>query len=173
MSSSVPILLGAVLLVGVCLLLVRALRSYRRYRNEMVVTCPETQREVGVNVDARHAAITRSVGAGSLRLTDCTHWPEKQGCGQECLSQIEASPENCMVRKRLEAWYEGKTCAYCDKGFADIRWHEHKPALVSLEHKLLQWADVPAEAISEVLATHQPVCGTWGPRQRSVKPPWV
>jgi hypothetical protein len=155
MSPNVTILLGAVLIVGVCVLLVRALRSYLRYRNEMVVTCPETQRAVGVAVDVKRAAIT-----GSVRLTDCTRWPEKQECGQECLAELEASPESCMVRKRLEAWYEGKACAYCEKGFAGIRWHEHKPALVSPEHKLLQWADVPAEAMSEVLATHQPVCGT-------------
>lgn len=160
MSVGVRILVGAVLLIGLGLFLVRTLRSYLRYRNKMVVTCPETQRPVGVDVDARHAAITGSVGRESLRLTNCTRWPERQGCGQECLSQIEASPENCMVRKRLESWYQGKACACCDKGIGDIRWHEHKPALVSPDHKLLQWADVPAEAMSEVLATHQPVCGT-------------
>jgi len=155
MSVGVRILLGTVLLMGVGLFLIRFLRSYLRYRNEMVVICPETKREVGVVVDVKRAAIT-----GSVRLTDCTHWPEKQGCGQECLAELEASPESCMVRKRLEIWYGGKACACCDKGFVDIRWHEHKPALVSPDHKLLQWADVPAEEMSEVLKTHQPVCGT-------------
>jgi hypothetical protein len=24
-----------------------------------------------------------------LRLSECSRWPERQGCGQECLSQIE------------------------------------------------------------------------------------
>ncbi|MGW8320127.1 MAG: hypothetical protein ACWGSD_01100 [Thermodesulfobacteriota bacterium] len=67
MSFGVRILLGAVLLTGVGLFLVRILRSYRRYRNEMVVTCPETKREVGVVVDVKRAAII-----GSVRLTDCT-----------------------------------------------------------------------------------------------------
>ena len=155
MPVGVRILLGAVLFVGICLVLVRTLRSYVRYRNKMVLTCPETEREVGVAVDVKRAAIT-----GSVRLTDCTRWPEKQDCGQECLVELEASPESCMVRKRLETWYEGKACADCEKEFADIRWHEHKPALVSPDHKLLQWVDVPAEEMSEVLATHRPVCGT-------------
>ena len=155
MSVGVRVLIGAVLLIGVGLFLVRILRSYRRYRNEMVVTCPETKREVGVAVDLKRAALT-----GSVRLADCTRWPEKQGCGQECLAELEASPESCMVKKRLESWYEGKVCAYCDKGFGDIRWHEHKPALVNPDHKLLQWSDVPAEEMSKVLETCQPVCGT-------------
>jgi hypothetical protein len=160
MSAVVTILLVAILVIGTCLLSARILRSYLRYRNQMVVTCPETERQVGVDVDARRAAITGSVGKGSLRLTHCTRWPEKQDCGQECLSQIETSPEGCMVKKRLEAWYQGKTCACCDKGIGEIRWHEHKPALVSPDHNLLQWEDVGAEEVTEVLSSHQPVCGT-------------
>ena len=126
----------------------------------MVVTCPETETQVGVDVDAKYAAITGTLGSGSLRLTDCTRWPEKKDCGQECLAQLEASPESCMLKKQLEAWYEGKACAYCDKGFREIHWHEHKPALVSPDYQLLQWEDVPTEGMSEVLATHKPVCGT-------------
>ena len=160
MSLGTQILIGAVPVVVVCLLLARILRSYLRYKNRMVVTCPETDRTVGVDVDARHAAITCAVGRGSLRLTDCTRWPERQGCGQECLSQIEASPESCIIRKRLESWYEGKTCSCCERGIGVIRWHEHRPALVSPDYRLLQWEDVLAEEMSQVLATHKPVCGT-------------
>jgi hypothetical protein len=160
MALGVRTLLVAVLLIGLCWILVRALRSYLRFRNRMVVTCPETQTQVGVDVNAKHAAITSCLGKGSLQLVDCTHWPDRQGCGQECLSQIERSPESCMVRKRLEAWYEGKACAYCDKRFSVIHWHEHKPALVGPDHRLVQWEEVRAEDLSEVLATHRPVCGT-------------
>ena len=160
MPVGVHILVGAALVIGACLLLARVLGSYFRYKNKMVVTCPETQRPVGVDVDARYAAITGSVSRGSLRLSDCTRWPERQGCGQECLSQIEASPEGCMIKKRLESWYQGKTCSCCERGFGVIRWHEHKPALISPDHKLLQWKDVLAEEMSQVLATHEPVCGT-------------
>ncbi len=160
MSVGIRILLGALLLIGVCLLLVRVLRSYLRYRNKMVLTCPETEQPVGVDVDATRAALSGTVGKASLRLTDCTRWPEKQDCGQECLSQLEASPESCMVKKKLESWYEGKACACCDKGIGDIRWHEHKPALVGPDHRLLQWEDVPPEEMTDVLTTHQPVCGT-------------
>jgi hypothetical protein len=155
----VRILLWAILLAGLCLLLVRALRAYLRYKNRMVVTCPETETPVGVRVDARRAAISGSLGRGSLRLADCTRWPERQACGRECLLQIETSPESCMIRKRLESWYRGKSCACCDRGIGEIRWHEQKPALVGPDHRLLQWEDVPAEDLNGVLATHEPVCG--------------
>ena len=65
-----------------------------------------------------------------------------------------------MIKKRLESWYQGKACSCCERGFGVIRWHEHKPALISPDHKLLQWKDVLAEEMSQVLATHEPVCGT-------------
>ena len=160
MPVGVQIVLGAVLVSGLSWILVRTLRSYFRYMNRMVVTCPETRRPVGVVVNAKHAALTGTLGRGSLRLTDCTRWPERRNCGQECLSQIEASPEDCMIKKRLETWYEGKACSCCDKGIGPILWREHKPALMSPDHRLLQWEDVPAEEMTEVLATHQPICGT-------------
>lgn len=160
MAVGTRILLWALLLIGLCLLLARALRTYFRYRNRMAVVCPETNRPVGVRVDARHAAITGSLYRGSVRLNDCARWPERQGCGQECLSQISASPENCMIRKRLESWYRGKKCACCEKGIREIRWRDEKPALVGPDHRLLQWEDVAAENMNDVLATHQPVCGT-------------
>ena len=153
MSPNVTTLLGAVLIVGVCVLLVRALRSYLRYRNEMVVTCPETQRDVGVVVDVKRAAIT-----GSVRLTDCTRWPEKQGCGQECLAQIEASPSACLVRSMLDQWYAGSTCAVCGKNIGPIDWFKHKPALMRPDRRTVAWNEIPAETLPEVMATHFPVC---------------
>jgi hypothetical protein len=160
MLGPARILLTAVILIGLAWALVRSLRSYLRYKNRMVVTCPETDRQVGVDVDARRAAIRGVLGSGSLRLTDCTRWPERQACGQECLSQIEASPEACMIRKRLEGWYQGKACACCDKEIGEVHWHEHKPALLSPERMLLQWENVAAEEMARVLSTHEPVCGT-------------
>ena len=43
------------------------------------------------------AAITTAasalLGPPELRLTACSRWPEKAGCGQPCLSQIAASPQ--------------------------------------------------------------------------------
>src|SRR6188472_3964789 len=78
--------------------LVLALREFLRYRGTRVVTCPETRQPVAVRVDKEHAAVTSALGEEHLRLESCTRWPEKRHCGQECLAQIEESPEGCLVR---------------------------------------------------------------------------
>jgi len=43
-------------------------------------------------VDEGHAAATTALGDPELRLKGCSHWPEREQCGQECLSQIESAP---------------------------------------------------------------------------------
>jgi hypothetical protein len=91
-------------------------------------------------------------------LRDCSRWPERQGCGQECLKQIELSPDGCLVRHILGGWYEGKNCAICRKPFGEINWADHKPALLSPHGKNVEWAEIRAETVPDVLATHAPVC---------------
>jgi hypothetical protein len=64
------------------------LPAYRTYRRRRVVGCPETGGATGVHVDAARVARSAWMGPLDLRLTDCTRWPERSGCGQECLSQL-------------------------------------------------------------------------------------
>ena len=90
-------LLGAFFLVGLGAPYVfgrRLAAAWLTYRGRRVVVCPENRELVAVEVDARHAALTASQGRIDLRLDTCTRWPEKLGCGQECLGQIESAPEN-------------------------------------------------------------------------------
>src|SRR5512144_439621 len=91
------------------------LRAYRRYRGARVIVCPETRAPAAVELDARHAAATDLFGDADLRLQSCSRWPERQDCGQECLAQIEAAPEDCLARTILAKWYEGATCALCGR----------------------------------------------------------
>jgi hypothetical protein len=135
-----------------------ALSTYLKLRGTRVVTCPETSEPVAVEVDATRATLTAVLGKPSFRLTDCSRWPERQNCGQECLSQIEAAPENCLARAILTKWYQEKTCVLCNKPLGEIDWLEHKPALMSPEQKTVEWHDVRAEKLPEVLSTHLPVC---------------
>lgn len=84
------LLLGLFLfLVGVCLiLLLPALwgeRIYRTYREGRTVNCPETHAPVSVRFNALRAAWSGLAGPPKLRLTDCTRWPERADCGQECI----------------------------------------------------------------------------------------
>lgn len=77
------------LLVGACLiLLMPALwgkEIYNSYHDPRTVNCPETHAPVSVRFDALRAAITGLTGPPKLRLEDCSRWPERAGCGQECI----------------------------------------------------------------------------------------
>jgi hypothetical protein len=133
-------------------------KAYVKFRGKMVVTCPETKEGVAVDVDARHAAFTTVLNAPDLRLTDCTRWPERQDCGQECVRQIERSPEDCMVRVILTKWYQDKTCTYCGREFGQINWHDHKPALRNQHGDFVEWSDLPVEKLPKVLDAYKAVC---------------
>jgi hypothetical protein len=60
---------------------------YHQYSAPRAVTCPETRQQVGVTIDARYAATTGLCGTSDFRLSDCTRWPERAKCGQECLPE--------------------------------------------------------------------------------------
>jgi hypothetical protein len=109
-------------------------------------------------VDLRHALVTGTLGRPQFRLRDCSRWPEKAGCGQECLAQVEEQPEGCLVRHVLEGWYRGKACAYCGHTFDAVRWHDHKPGLRAPDGGFREWSQVPPDEVPTVLATHRPVC---------------
>jgi hypothetical protein len=103
----------AVLLIGaVAFAVTMAVRAYSRYRGKRVITCPETANHAAVHVNVVNAAREAVFGKHDIRLDQCSCWPERQNCGQECLSQIEADPEGCMVWHMVDDWYKGKSCAY-------------------------------------------------------------
>ena len=166
MATAIYLIIGLIVL-GVFYWVWRiGIKTYRKFRGKMLVTCPETHQTAGVAVDAKHAAIAAFYGQPDLRLKECTRWPERQNCGQECLAQIELSPENCLVRTMLTQWYQGKACVFCGKAFQQIDsydhravfWYDQKPALISPEGKLVEWLETPVETLPQALATHQPVC---------------
>jgi hypothetical protein len=59
---------------------------YEQYRGSRAVNCPENGQAVAVAFDAGHAAATRLVGKPALRLAECTRWPERADCGQQCIA---------------------------------------------------------------------------------------
>jgi len=60
---------------------------HHRYAGSRAVICPETRRQVAVRFDANHAAATGLTGRPDLRIADCTRWPARSHCGQECLPE--------------------------------------------------------------------------------------
>jgi hypothetical protein len=146
----------AVALAGIAI--VRLSSAWLRYRGARAITCPENHLAAGISLDAGHAALSGFAGSPDLRLSSCTRWPERAGCGQQCLAQIEASPEGCLVRNILLKWYEGKSCACCGRPFGAIEWVGQKPALLRADKVSVEWSLVPAERLTETLQTASPVC---------------
>jgi hypothetical protein len=133
-------------------------RVCSRYRGTKLVTCPETGRPAIVEVDALHASLTSTVGLPDIRLQNCSRWPLKEQCVQECLTELDVAPGQCLVSGVLMRWYGGKKCCYCCKPFEELHWTDHRPALRSPEASLVSWNAVPVDNLSMVLETHLPVC---------------
>ncbi|HEY7862583.1 MAG TPA: hypothetical protein VIE39_02925 [Thermoanaerobaculia bacterium] len=150
----VLMLLGAVLYPR----LREAATAWRRARDRRVIVCPETGRAEGVALDSTGAAKAAFLGGESFQLSSCTRWPERAGCGQECLSQIASTPDGCSIRARLEQWYSGKRCAFCGLSFTAIGWLDHKPGLLDPQRNVVEWSDIRAEALPEALERCRPIC---------------
>lgn len=161
MTVSVLFIIIAILALAVVLFVIRAvpgLRAYFTFRGKHLVTCPETHEPQAVNIAAGEAAVGAFLNEPTLRLVECSRWPERQNCGQDCLQQIEADPENCLVWNVVSKWYEGKSCVFCRKPISPLQHLDHAPALLGQDFRTSEWKNIPPEQLPKVFATHQPVC---------------
>jgi len=158
MSSDLYLITFIVSLAALYFVAPFVIGTYLRYRGQRVITCPETRMPAAVEVDARRAALTAVTSEPELRLKSCSRWPHREDCGQECLREVELSPEDCLLRHILTSWYAGKKCTSCGTQFGEIRWLDHKPSLMSAEGETLEWNRVPPEKVPDALATHLPLC---------------
>lgn len=156
MSVSLVLLALAALGVVATIALIPVLRVYRGTR---LVACPETKRPAAVELDPVRAALSLFGNRhGRLRLSDCSRWPEKAGCDQECLAEVERDPQACLVQRIAARWYRGQSCVFCGKPIPEVTWAEHRPALLSPDRVTVSWKDVKPESLPDLFATHKPVC---------------
>ncbi len=81
-------LIGALLMLGAAyVLLPIAWDAYHSYTHRKWLVCPETGDKMAVKLDAWRAARTSLVGEPKLAVWDCTRWPARRYCGQECLAK--------------------------------------------------------------------------------------
>ena len=157
MNTALYLLAALVAIAAVCFLFTPIMRLYLKFRGTRVVQCPDNDRPAAVKVDSMRAALS-AFGERDLHLNQCSRWPEKRDCGQDCLRQVEAAPEDCLVRTMLTRWYAERNCAVCGKALHAVDWLEHKPALMTPDRKTVEWAEIAPETVPEVLKTHLPVC---------------
>jgi hypothetical protein len=70
-----------------------AMAAYRRYRGVRRVECPATGTPAEIELDAVTAAVTATTGEPLVTVARCSHWPDRKGCGQECLAHLDEAEE--------------------------------------------------------------------------------
>lgn len=138
----------------------RGLRTYFQLRGKRLVTCPESHQTAAVDIDAEQAAREAFAHKPRMQLTQCSNWPDRKDCGQQCLREVEMSPSDCLVRNIVIDWFSDKKCVYCGKSIAEVKewWVDHKPALLTPERYIIAWNEFPAEKLPELFAKCDPVC---------------
>jgi len=163
--------LGAFLLTGLPLAL--SLQNYYRNRGRQSVTCPDSGQPAEVEVDRPFAFQTALRGVEHSRLQACSRWPEKGDCGQECLEQLEDSPEN--IDRFLTKWYEGKTCVICQRALTPSDWRRSRLAVLNRQQQLFELRQMFLEDLQSALQEMRPLC--WNchqeERQRQAVPPRI
>ena len=70
--------------------LIHGIRVYFRFRGTRLVTCPEAHQTAVVEVAARPMGIEEILDEPCLRVSECSRWPMREACGQDCLRQVES-----------------------------------------------------------------------------------
>ncbi len=161
-------LIGACLVTGLPVAV--SLQNYYKNRGRQAVKCPDSGQPADVEVDRKFAFWAALRGQEHSRLESCSRWPEKGDCGQECLAQLDASPEN--VDRLLTKWYEGKSCAICTRALTPSDWRGSRLAVLDQEHQLFELRQLQLEELQSALENKRPLCWSChqGERARQAVP---
>ena len=146
--------LGAILVTGGPVAM--SLQNYYANRGRQPVKCPDNGEATDVELDHGYAFRTALRGQEHSRLASCSRWPEKGDCGQECLAQIDQSPEN--LERLFSNWYAGKSCAVCIRPLTPADWRQNRVGLLNQNHELFELCDLPADNLEGALAQTRPLC---------------
>jgi len=151
----VILLILAVLLVY----LVIAVRTWSRVHGTRVVICPETHRPAAVTVDVGGAVVSAVRETADVRLTTCTRWPERRGCDQPCVNQIETSPSETAPRAIAAHFFARERCAICRRPIEAPNAMTLQPGFMDAStHRVQSWDEVPPQDLAETCATRYPLC---------------
>jgi hypothetical protein len=157
MFAAFPIglfLIGAIIFIG--LPLAFSLQSYFKNRGRRSVICPENHQHVDVEMDRKFAFRTAWRGKEHTRLQSCTRWPEKGDCGQQCLAQVDPTPEN--IERLLVMWANGRACGICGRLLTTSDWRQGRLALLDERFKLIEMRQIDLTELSSTLERTRPLC---------------
>ncbi|MBI3090336.1 MAG: hypothetical protein HYY96_06675 [Candidatus Tectomicrobia bacterium] len=103
MRYPVYVILAVLALGALYVLLPVVAGAWSSYRKKRLLRCPETGETVEVNIDARKAAVTAAFGDSVLEVENCSLWPQRQGCEQECVELPESEMKVREARRTVAA----------------------------------------------------------------------
>jgi hypothetical protein len=162
MSTLIYFLIAFVLIAAVVAYRLRAVnRQTRNFIGPLLVACPENLQTAAVKVATGHAMAAAAVGKHDVHLKTCSRWPEKAGCAQDCLKDIEADPATHRVWNIVAEWFQDKKCIYCGKAIAPLSHLNPPPALLTMDDekkKTAEWDSLPPESLPDIMQSALPVC---------------
>src|SRR5579863_3368871 len=99
-----------------------------QYAGARPVACPKDQKQAVAHIDGRYAAARVMDGSPHLRLADCTCWPERAQCNQECLPEaLRAEPYKPGEAKsgRKQIYHLPVLLAAFVAWYVGMLWHSH------------------------------------------------
>ncbi|HTY41697.1 MAG TPA: hypothetical protein VMH79_07490 [Thermoanaerobaculia bacterium] len=158
MFETLALVFGVVFLLSLLPLLWITVRRMLRERGPRVITCPDNGCRAEVSVDAWKSGLAHVFGEGERRLASCSRWPAMQGCDQACLTEIEESPDGCLVRTMVADWYGDRACAACGLAVHPFGIGTRPPALRDAAGRTLALSTVTPLGLDATLASHEPIC---------------
>lgn len=151
----VPLVFAVVLMVYAGI----AIATWRRLRGSRVVTCPETRHPAGVTVDLGHALATAVWEAADVRVESCSCWPERQGCDEGCVPQLETDGAATRPRAIATRFFEHRTCAICLRRIEPLRHGARQPGFMNrVTRQAVPWDQVPPQDLPDAVTRHHALC---------------
>ena len=146
--------IGAAVLVGMPL--ASTLQTYFKNKGRRRVTCPDDHTRAEVEVDRKFALQAAMHGKDEMRVKSCTHWPGHGECGQQCLIQVEATPEN--IDRLFTQWFDGKPCNLCGRLLTPSDWRHGRMGFLNDQFQLVELRQIDFEAIGSMPVPKRPLC---------------
>src|SRR6266516_1377520 len=124
--KAIPLSLAVVTRVALCVVVRDAVGAYLKFRGSRVDTCHETKTTDALELDTGRAALPAGLDEPELRVTSCSHWPERQDCGQRRPEEI--CSQRASVASIPSWWWTGHERSGTSREGASRR--EREPARV-------------------------------------------
>jgi hypothetical protein len=155
--------------LAVCVVLTLAPDQY--LKSARVVVCPETRQSAPVKVNVFERIMTFLRGCERLELKECSRWPERRDCGQECLLQVDSSPE--LLNRLLRRWYGSKECVLCHRALVEDDWRLGHYSALDAGGKFLTAAEIAVSELHMLMDTLRPVCWSCHQVEAARRPPQI